>query len=156
QQILRTGTIVFHFYRYWWQGIEVDAVELAALLATFPADDPGRAFSAADCTVILLESSFAGRNPIEIERSAAQRKSLFASRSLWDSLLALAAANADGLTYSGYSFDRRADLYRVDLAPEQSSRLVRDAVRLAPRNLRPMIESLGTPSSVVFSCSRRV
>ena len=25
QQILRTGTIVFHFYRYWWQGFETDA-----------------------------------------------------------------------------------------------------------------------------------
>ncbi len=24
QQILRSGTIVYHFYRYWWQGFDAD------------------------------------------------------------------------------------------------------------------------------------
>jgi hypothetical protein len=24
RQILRSGTVVFHFYRYWWQGFEAD------------------------------------------------------------------------------------------------------------------------------------
>src|ERR1700676_1344415 len=40
RQILRSGTVVFHFYRYWWEGFEVDEAELAALLAHFPDPDP--------------------------------------------------------------------------------------------------------------------
>jgi hypothetical protein len=154
QQILRTGTIVFHFYRYWWQGIEADLAELAALLATFPEDDPSRAFQPESCTVIILESSAAGRQPVEIERAAAQRKSLFSSRNLWDSLLATARASAADITYSGYSFERRADLYRMELSAEQATTLQHDVTRLAPRSLRSALEALGAPARAVFICPR--
>jgi len=44
QQILRSGTLVYHFYRYWWQGFETGAAELSALLAEFPGDDPAARF----------------------------------------------------------------------------------------------------------------
>ena len=40
QQILRSGTIVYHFYRYWWQGFDADVGDLAVILAEFPGDDP--------------------------------------------------------------------------------------------------------------------
>ena len=40
QQILRSGTTVFHFYRYWWPAVEAGEDELAPLLAEFP--DPDR------------------------------------------------------------------------------------------------------------------
>ena len=33
RQILRSGTVVFHFYRYWWEGFEAGEAELQALLA---------------------------------------------------------------------------------------------------------------------------
>lgn len=161
QQILRTGTVVYHFYRYTWQGFEADAAELSELLAVFPADDPSRAFSPKECTVVLLESAVAGRAPVEIERTAAKKKPLFAARSFWDFLLALATQQKAGgpqnqlaLEYAGYSFARRGDLYRLSLTPEQSAGLSSEAARLAPRSLQAGIEALGAAVRVTFVCPR--
>lgn len=152
QQILRTGTIVFHFYRYWWQGIEADAAELGALLATFPENDPTRAFRPESCTTIVLESSVAGRHPVEIERAAAQRKPLFAGRSLWDGLLA--STISQKVSYGRYSYERRGDIYRVDFSVEEAAILQRNSVRLAPRALRSALEALGAPARAIFVCPR--
>jgi len=177
QQILRTGTVVYHFYRYKWQGFDADPAELAQLLAEFPADfpegDPRRVFQPNVCTVALLESAVAGRAPVEIERAAAKKKPLFAARSFWDCLLALAnqqtvgghpnsATQQDHPNYSkpsapeyaGYSFARRGDLYRLTLTPEQSATVSRDAARLAPRSLRAALDALGAPVRVTFVCPR--
>ncbi len=133
QQILRSGTIVYHFFRYWWQGFESDSAEMTALLAEFPGDEPQRAFRAEDCTAIILEPATAGRRVIEIERAAAEHKPLFAARSFWDCLTGMAATSGDdvaggaGVSYAGYSFDRRADLFQVTLTAEQRQSLARDA-----------------------------
>jgi len=155
QQILRTGTVVYHFYRYKWQGFEADPAELSQLLAEFPADfpmgDPRRVFQPKACTVALLESAVAGRVPVEIERAAAQRKPMFASSSFWDCLLSISASPPE---YAGYSFARRGDLYRVALTPEQVANFARDSGRLAPRILRGPLEVLGAPARVTFVCPR--
>jgi len=153
QQILRTGTVVFHFYRYWWQGFETDAAELSALLAEFPADDPSRAFSAEACTMIVLGSASKGRQPVEVKKSDADRKSLFASRSFWEFLLALAEP-AREIKYDGYSFARRADLYRVELSAEQAASLQHSAAKFASRPLRGAVEALGAIARGVFVCPR--
>jgi hypothetical protein len=153
QQILRTGTVVFHFYRYWWQGFETDAAELSAVLSEFPADDPGRGFRADGCTTIVLESAAKGRQPVEVKKSEAERKSLFASRSFWECLLTLAVPPQE-IKYDGYSFARRADLYRVDLSAEQAADLQRDAAKFASRPLRGAVEALGTVARIVFVCPR--
>ena len=171
QKILHSGTIVYHFYRYTWQGFDADAAELTALLADFPSDfpagDPRRNFSPQSCAAVLIESAAVGRQPVEIPRAAAERKSLFAARSFWDCLLASALVNGvatenagDSVTnpysaiYSGYSYARRADLFRLDLSPVQSAALLRDAARLAPRNLRPAIQAQGSPPRIIFVCPR--
>jgi hypothetical protein len=158
QQILHSGTIVYHFYRYTWQAFDADVAELTALLADFPQDfppgDPRRIFSAQSCAAVLIESALVGRQPVEIQRAVAKRKPLFASRSLWDCFIALAAANQGAATYSGYSFARRADLFRLDLSPEQSDALLRDASRLAPRNLRATIAALGAPPRIILVSPR--
>src|SRR5712692_2968619 len=109
QQILRSGTIVFHFYRYWWEGFEAEAGELAAVLARFPDADPSRAFRAEACTAVLLESGAHNRPPVEIARAAAARKPLFRARSFWDCFLLLAADQVPA--YREYSHARRSDLY---------------------------------------------
>jgi len=153
QQILRTGTIVFHFYRYWWQGFETDAAELSAVLAEFPADDPSRTFSGNACTTIVLESAVKGRPAIDVDKKDADHKSLFASRSFWDCLLAL-AEGASEIKYGGYSFARRADLYLVELSAEQAVRLQRDAGKFASRALRGTIEAMGAVARVIFVCPR--
>ncbi|MFZ0819310.1 MAG: hypothetical protein WAM91_04525 [Candidatus Acidiferrales bacterium] len=157
QKIFHSGTIVYHFYRYTWQGFDADTAEISTLLADFPFDfppgDPRRIFSAQGCAAVLIESPAAGRLPVEIPRVAAERKPLFAARSFWDCLLAF-AANPAAVTYSGYSYARRADLFHLRLSPEQSAALLRDAARLAPRNLRAAIQALGTPPQIVFVSPR--
>jgi hypothetical protein len=153
QQILRTGTIVFHFYRYWWQGFETDTAELSAVLAEFPPDDPSRAFSADACVTIVLESSVKTRQSIDVKKSEADHKSLFASRSFWDCLLGLAAPPQE-IKYGGYSFARRADLYRVELSAEQAASLQRNVAKFAPRAMRGAIETLGEVARVTFVCPR--
>jgi hypothetical protein len=158
QKIFHSGTIVYHFYRYSWQGFDADATELTALLSDFPEDfpdgDPRREFSAQTCTTALIESTIVGRQPVEIERATAERKALFASRSLWNCVIALAAANPAAAAYEGYSFARRADLYRLDLTAGESAVFQRDASRLAPRNLRATIAAQGAPPRIIFVSPR--
>jgi len=153
RQILRSGTIVFHFYRYWWQGFETDAAEISAVLAEFPSDDPGRKFLADDCATIVLESAVKGRPSLDVKKVDADHKSIFASRSFWDCLLALAGA-AQEIEYGGYSFARRADLYRLELNAERAASLQRDAAKFASRPIRGAIESLGAVARVIFVCPR--
>ena len=57
QQILRSGTVVFHFYRYWWQGFESNAGEISTLLEKYPNADPSRPFRAEECSAVLFETS---------------------------------------------------------------------------------------------------
>ncbi len=144
RQILRSGTVVFHFYRYWWHGFEIGEAELDALLARFPDPDPSRAFRSEQCSVALIEDSGTPPRPlIEITRAAASRAGFFRRRSFWDALLAAAAAGP--LEYHGYSYARRADLYRLELSAEQRTALVAAAAR-APRNLRRELGALDRAS----------
>src|SRR5258706_10727747 len=61
RQILKTGTVVYHFYRYWWAGFDADEAEVSAALTKFPDSDTSRGFSGADCTTAIFEST--GANP---------------------------------------------------------------------------------------------
>jgi len=159
RQILRSGTVVYHFFRYSWQGFDADPAELAALLAEFPADlppaDPRRIFDAAGCSLALIESPATGRAPIKIERAAAERKSLFASRSFWDSLLSIAEESRNAVVYVGYSYGLRADAYRLDLSESQASALRANAAKLAPRPLRAPMAGMGILGKVIFLCPRK-
>jgi hypothetical protein len=158
RKIFHSGTIVYHFFRYTWHGFDAGDAEISALLADFPSDfppgDPRRIFSPKSCAAVLIESAVIGRQPVEVPRAAAERKPLFATSSLWDSLLSLTVTNPSAVTYSGYSYARRADLFRLDLTPDQSASLLRDAARLAPRNLRPAIQAQGAPPRIIFVCPR--
>ena len=158
QKILQSGTIVYHFYRYTWHAFDADADEISALLADFPSDfppgDPRRIFSGEHCSAVFIESVTVRRQPVEIQRAASERKPLFAARSFWGCLVGFATANAEAVSYSGYSFSRHADLFRLDLSPEQAAALLRDAAHLAPRNLRASIQALGTPARIVFASPR--
>jgi hypothetical protein len=154
QQILRSGTLVFHFYRYWWQGFHASDEELAVVLAHFPDSDPSREFRAEECTVALLESGgHPPRYALELEHKAASRRRLFRSRSFWDCLLALGRAQPPA--YQGYSYARRADLFERVLATGHLAALVAEAVRLAPRDLRPQLRYLPEMSRIVYVCPRK-
>ena len=155
QQILRAGTIVFHSYRYWWQGFEPDPAALAELLAHYPDPDPARPFRREDCTEAILESSGTPpRHTLRLRRDEASRKRLFRARSLWDSLLEVAREAPPA--YREYSYAQRADIYVAPLDAAALARLTREAARFSPRSLRPHLAHLPHVSQIIFVCPRAV
>jgi len=161
QQILRTGTLVFNFYRYWWQGFDADAEELRAVLAQFPDADPTRAFRAEECSVaVLVGKNFQPAhghvtlpaNGIELSRAEAGRKRLLSRKSFWDALMALPQDSVPA--YLGYSYQRRADLYMVEISPEQAASLAHAAEKLAPRSVRAHLPQIVGASRILFLCPR--
>jgi hypothetical protein len=152
QQILRSGTVVFHFYRYWWTGFQIDETELHGLLARFPDPDPSREFRPAECTIVAIESGAAPPRPtVEIRTQGISRARLFRRRSFWDALLA--EVSLSPVAYHGYSFAHRADLYRLELAPDSRARLVA-AASLAPRAMRRELQAIAGAARIVFICPR--
>ena len=152
RQILRSGSVSFHFHRYWWDGFQIEEQELAALLARFPDPDPSRTFRPEACTAALVEAGgLPPRLMLELDRAGALRTRLFRRRCFWDALLAAASGS---LAYDGYSYLRRADLYRLDLSGELPALLAAAAKSLAPRDLRRSLRALDRASHIVFVCPR--
>src|ERR1700730_16848588 len=54
RQLLHSGTVVYHFYRYSWTGFDADETELAAALARFPDADPTRHFPPGQCILAIM------------------------------------------------------------------------------------------------------
>lgn len=152
-QILRSGTVVFHFYRYWWDGFEISDAELAALLASFPEPEPSRPFDPAVCTLALFNAGgpLPG-NLLELTKAQASQRRFLRRRTFWQALLA--AAKAGPLTYAGYSYAYKADLYRLELSAAQRDALLAAAQSLAPRNLRAELLHLEKAAHVIFVCPR--
>jgi hypothetical protein len=152
-QILRSGTVVFHCYRYWWTGFDIDPSELAGLLARFPDPDPSREFRSADCSIIAIESAATPpRATVEIQAQAVSRGGLFRRRSFWDALLA--EVSSSSVAYHGYSFVHRADLYRLELSAESRARLTAAVALFAPRAMRKELQAICGAARVVFICPR--
>lgn len=165
QQILRTGTLVFNFYRYWWTGFDAGAQELAAVLAQFPDADASRAFRADECSAaVLVGRSFQPSpghvtlpaNGIELSRAEAQRKRLFgwmfSRKNFWDALMIVSREAAPA--YLGYSYLRRADIYSVEMTPEQAASLARAAEKLAPHSVRAHAAQISAAARILFLCLR--
>lgn len=153
RQLLHSGTVVYHFFRYSWAGIDASEAELAAALARFPDADPSRSFAAGQCTKAIFDGS--GANPkrlLELDRATASRRRLLRSQSFWERLLEIAAE--ENPVYQKYSYERRADVYRLDLHAENISRMEEAANRLATGKLRSELRVLPSAASVLFICSR--
>jgi hypothetical protein len=154
QQIVRSGSISYNSYRYWWDGFQIEQQELEVFLAHFPDPDPSRPFCPDACITVLLETGGLRPRPVlELDRAAASRRGLFRRRSFWDALLLAAASGS--LAYDGYSYPRRADLYRLDLGGESRAGLDAAAKSLAPRDLRRDLRALDRISYIVFVCLRQ-
>jgi hypothetical protein len=158
QQMLRAGTVVFHSYRYWWEGFEADPAALQEILATYPDAEPDRPFAPQRCTEIILESSGSPpRHSLPIKRDEASRKgglrALLRGGNFWDALLKLSADTK--LHYQEYSYALRADVYSRALSRHEVAELARDASRHAPRELRGELSRLPSVSQIVFICPRR-
>ena len=153
QQILRTGTIVYNGYRYWWDSLSADLPEIATLLTPFPDDDPSRPFDPVHASAVLLESGGGTqRNIVEITRQEASGKKLFGKASPWDLLLQLAAAFPPH--YEKYSHARHADLFRLTLPYDRAQQLLAALLDAAPRGLRHRWSTLRPPAALTFVCPR--
>jgi hypothetical protein len=154
RQILHSGTVVYHFYRYSWTGFDADEAELTAALARFPDADTSRTFDAGKCTVVVFET--AGANPkhlLELDRAAASKRRMFRGQSFWERLLEI--ADSEKPAYQNYSYVRRADLYQVNLNAENLVHIAHAAKRLAPGNLRAALRVLPAAARIVFVCPRQ-
>ncbi len=153
RQLLRSGTVVYHFYRYTWDGFDAGDGELAAALAEFPDPDPARPFVSSGCTEMIFEAG--GQTPRHLtvlERAAASKRRLLRRQSIWDFLLGLAAR--EKISYHGYSYGRHADLYRLDLDVEITEKIAQALQILAPRNLRAIQSVLSIAASILLVCPR--
>jgi hypothetical protein len=162
QQILRAGTVVFHSFRYWWQGFDTEAAALAEILAKYPDADPTRPFRAGDCAEVILESSGSPpRHSLRITKDAAAKatsplqkiaRALRHKPSFWQVLMNFAEEAHP--RYREYSYTRRGDLYSVALTPAQIARLAHEAAQHAPRPLRAELLEPPAISQIAFLCSR--
>jgi hypothetical protein len=153
RQLLHSGTVVYHFYRYTWTGIDANETELAAALARFPDADPSRPFAPDLCTNAVFESG--GSNPrhlLDLDRARASKRRIFHGKSFWTRLMEIAAG--ERLGYQRYSYGRRADLYRLDLDGENLFQIEEAAEHLAPRNLRAQLSALHGAACILFVCPR--
>lgn len=153
RQILRSGTVVYHFYRYWWAGFDANEVELSAALAAFPDADASRVFSPDTCATAVFQSGGANPKPLlELGRTAGSQRRMFRRQSFWQALLEIAAS--DKPSYYRYSYTDRADLYRLELNERNIAQIAQAANRLAPRNLRSALRVLPGTARIVFVCLR--
>lgn len=144
-EILLRGTFVSGASRFRWAGWDVDAASLHQALAEFPDPDPSRPFSPVRCTRVVLRG---GRQPVEITRDAASRKSLFQRTAYWDVLMDVVAGAAP--VYAGYSYRDRADRFLRELSHAEADRLraASDAVRFS--TLRDHIKSAAFMQAELF------
>ena len=153
QQLLHSGTVVYHFYRYTWAGFDAGETELAAALGRFPDADPARPFAAEKCTNAVFDAAGASpRHLLDLDRAAASKRRLLHGQSFWQRLLKIAAE--DKPAYQNYSYGRRADIFRLYLDGENSSRIEEAAERLATGKLRSALRVLEGAASIVFVCPR--
>jgi hypothetical protein len=153
QQLLHSGTVVYHFYRYTWTGFDADESELAAALAKFPDTDPSRAFSPNLCTNAVFDGP--GVNPrhlLDLMKDAASSRRIFRRQSFWQRLMDI--ASEENLVYEKYSYSRRADLYRLIIDSENVLKIAEAADQLARRNLRPALRVVNATACIFFVCPR--
>jgi len=154
QQIFRSGTVVYHGYRYWWDALSAERPELEKLLAGFPDDDPSRSFVPQETSAVLFEMGGGTQRVVtEITQREALQKKLFAKHSPWDVLLAFATSHAT--RYEKYDHGRKADLFRASLPFDQAQSLLAATLQAAPRKLRYRWSTLRPPAAVIFVSPRK-
>jgi hypothetical protein len=163
RHILRTGTLVYHFYRYRWDGIELDENETAVLLAGFPDADPARKFDPDDCTAVLAiprsgqglsaASAMIPANAVEFLRDETRPRRILRARSLWEALMETSRSSV--ASYAGYSYERHADVFQKQLNEAEAAELSLAAVKLAPRSLRARAENLAHAARLLYVCPRK-
>src|SRR5215472_12354949 len=143
EEILRRGSLVAGESRLRWEGFPADAMELGAILATFPDPDPARPFDAARCFHVQL---LAGREKLDIPRKIGAKRRLFRRRSLWDALMEVGSS----AEYVEYSYKLRCDHYRLHLDLGKLGAVHSGASLLPYQKLRERITGSGYDSAEFF------
>jgi hypothetical protein len=153
-RILHAGTVVFHSYRYWWQGLDAEPEKLEALLAVYPDAEPSRLFRAENCTEALFESGGTPpRHSLRLRREEVHRRGWFRSRTLWDALMDITRVRTP--TYREYSYSLRGDIYTLQPDPAALAGFTQQAAKLAARSLRPQLAQLSGVTQFLFLCPRK-
>ena len=153
QQILRSGTVVYHGYRYWWDALSAELPELEKLLAGFADDDPNRKFVPGEAVAVLFEMGGGTQRVVnEIAQREASAKKLFAKLSPWDVVLSATASHP--ARYEKFDHGRKADLFRFSLPFDQARSLLAAMLQSAPRKLRYRWSTLRPPAALTFVCPR--
>jgi hypothetical protein len=153
QQIFRSGTVVYHGYRYWWDALAADLSEFERLLAGFPDDDPSRPFVPHEATAVLLEMGGGAQRVVaEISQREASVRKLFAKHSPWQVLIAWAATQP--ARYEKFDHARKADLFRISLPFNKGQALLLAMLEPAPRKLKYRWSTLRPPATITFVCPR--
>ena len=153
QQILRGGTVVYHGYRYWWDALSTDLLEIEKLIAPFPDDDPSRPFVPEQATAALFETGGGTQRVVtEILRQDADQRRFLAKESPWDVMLARARSQPP--RYEKFDYSRKADLFRISLPFDQAEQLLAALLAVAPRKLKYRWSTLRPPAVVTFVCPR--
>ena len=153
RQLLHSGTVVYHFYRYNWAGFDASDAELAAALSRFPDADPSRPFAAGTCKRVIFES--AGASPqrlLELDRAAGSKRRFLRTRSFWHGLLEI--AEREKPVYQSYSYTDHADVYRIPLDERLAFEIARIGEQTAPRKLRSALRAVADAARIVFICPR--
>jgi hypothetical protein len=154
QQILRSGTVVYHGYRYWWDSLSAELSELERLLVPFPDDDPSRPFVSHEVTAVLFEMGGGTQRAIaELTRQEASARKLFAKNSPWDVLLAFASSHP--ARYERFDHGHKADLFRLIIPFDQAQSILAALLAAAPRKLRYRWSTLRPPAALTFVCPRK-
>ena len=152
-QILRSGTIVFNSYRYWWHTLDPESAALSGILAKYPDAQPSRAFHAEDCTEVILESpGTLPRHSLRLRREEAAR----------NASSALAASGTRSWIWHANTLPPIENI-PTPIAPTSTRslrrpaiiRLTQDAARHAPRALRAKLAILPKIAQAIFICPRR-
>jgi len=139
---LRSGTCPYNIYRYWWDGFEIEAGALTAVLAEFPDPDPARPFRRDACLwARLSDASQPVTHSVQIEKDEAAVRRWFRRQSFWEFLMEFFSGRK--LSYQEYSYLHRADIYGAELTAEDRARLAHAGQRLARRALRERLLGRG-------------
>ena len=153
QRIFHTGSVVYNGFRYAWEPLLAEIPEFEVLLANFPDNDPSRRFDPSQAVAAVLESGGGTqRNTVEITRTEASQKKLFASASPWDCVTRFVTVVSP--RYEKYSHARHADFFRLTLPYDQAEQLLAALLDAAPRALRHRWSTLRPPAAITFVCPR--
>src|SRR3990172_10119926 len=136
QKMIRVGTVSTGEYRYRWEGVEIAAEELDAILEAVPRAEPERPFDAERCFLVRFRR---GLESLDLPRENASRKALFARQSFWEALLGLASG---GVRYADYSHADKADRFTLALDSESWQRVRALLPLLKPQSAADRLERL--------------